>query len=471
MHARRILGVALIVCVVGLTSAARARPSAPAIVCQSLPDLSECAGTVVGCPLCHESTDPPTWNPFGASIQHALQGASFEQDLPRALMAVEGLDSDGDGVSNLEELEQGTQPGKPDALIAADSSGAPNPRYRLGQYDAAFAYRRVMTLYCGRSPRYDELQALAAGDDPRAMIHAALTECLRSDFWRKEQLPRLADKRIRPLRAIGSEAVATVAGFRLVVGDYQFDYRMWQFVLSNDRDMRELLTADYFVLQAEDGSLVQTWDTIEAPDLLALGGGQLVERGRRAGMITSQWFLAFNTMFSVLPRSTAAQAYRAYLGTDIAASEGLFPVAREPVDIDKKGVANPRCATCHSTLDPLAYAFMAYEGIELTIFLPFGAYNANRGRERLPGWDDAKQVPYLFGQPVKDLIQWAHVAAESDAFARNMAEVFFEHALGRKPELGDQPEFAQLWKSCRADGYSANRLIARLVDTLSFGAP
>jgi hypothetical protein len=466
-HPARALGVGF-ACLIA-ASTALAKPTAPAILCESFPDAPDCQGKVVGCAYCHESTDPPAWNAFGTSVKEALSG-SFEASLPEALMTIAERDSDADGVSNLEELQRGTLPGKADASMAPTLPEGENPRYALGKYDPAYAYRRVLTLYCGRSPSYDDVQALKAAD-PQAAIHEALKACLQSEFWLKTQLPRLADKRIKPLRSIGPEATIQIGGYKVVIGDYGFDYRLWQYVLSNDHDMRELLTADYFVLQAEDGTLVQTWDVIEKPDAKAFAGGQFIERERRAGMITTQWFLTFNTMFSALPRTAAAQAYRSYLGSDIAASEGLMPVAGEPVDIDQKGVAQPRCANCHSTLDPLAYAFMPYEGIQVSAELKFGAYRPERPKERVASWDDAKQKPYLFGEPVQDLIEWAHVAAESDAFARNMAEVFFEQALARKPEAADQAEFTALWRSCRDDGYSANKLIGRLVDTLSFGAP
>jgi hypothetical protein len=52
-----------------------------------------------------------------------------------------------------------------------------------------------------------------------------------------------------------------------------------------------------------------------------------------------------------------------------------------------------------------------------------------------------------------------------------MAEMFFEHALSREPGPGEQEAFLALWRSLPEDGYSANRLIHRLVDTRAFGAP
>lgn len=44
-------------------------------------------------------------------------------------------------------------------------------------------------------------------------------------------------------------------------------------------------------------------------------------------MNTTQWLLVMNTMYSFLPRSTAAQAYRAYLGLDISERESELPPA------------------------------------------------------------------------------------------------------------------------------------------------
>ena len=68
-------------------------------------------------------------------------------------------------------------------------------------------------------------------------------------------------------------------------------------------------------------------------------------------------------MFTSIPRTSAAQAYRAYLGYDISKMEGLQAVVDEPVDYDAKGVEAPDCAVCHRTLDPLTYPFSRYDGL------------------------------------------------------------------------------------------------------------
>jgi hypothetical protein len=305
----------------------------------------------------------------------------------------------------------------------------------------------------------------------RERLHAQLGSCLASPYWKGEGLARLADKRIRPLKAAGPDSNIMIAGLRLVIGDYNHDYRLWSYALTDDRDMRALLIAQYHVAADPDGTLREVKGILPKSDPNALAGGQLVPDERRAGMLTTQWFLAINTMFSPLPRTTAAQAYRSYLGADISSNEGLRPVAGEPLDIDNKGVAQPRCANCHSTLDPLSYAFAEYEGIQQTIDLQFGAYRPERLAERLPNWDASKQKSMLLNQPVANLVEWGKVAANSDEFKHNMAEMFFRHALGREPTAPDQADFQALWRALPGDGYSANKLLHRMIDSQSFGGP
>jgi hypothetical protein len=465
--------------ITSLPATSLAKPSAPALVCATYPGLPDCMGTLVACTSCHVTIDPPAWNAFGESLRKQRSDAEpFETWLPDALRAVEGRDADADGMANLDELVQGTQPGDASSKPAPadDATELFNPRYVLGDYDARFAYRRMAALYCGRSPSYEDMQAFSAApaDEQtlRKRLHAALSRCLESEYWQKTALPRLADPRIRPLYAAGPESqVMITAELRLVIGDYNYDYRLWRYVLSNDHDARELLTARYHVVEDPQGKLVERYGVIPQTVPDALTGGQPLAEEHRAGMLTTQWFLSINTMFSALPRTSAAHAYRSYLGADISMSEGLRPVAGEPVDVDGKGVAQERCAVCHSTLDPLSYAFASYEGIAAPNTVQFGSYRPERALEMIPAWDPAKQRSVLLGQEVASVVEWARVASESDQFLRNLAEMFFRHALGRMPLPAEQAEFVALWRSLPEHGYSANQLIHQLVDTLAFGRP
>jgi hypothetical protein len=457
-------------CACALASvAARALPIGPRAFCEVYADAPACRGAVVSCAQCHDG--PPNLNGYGGEVAAAFYTVDpsfdlsrYAQTLPAALAEIEGSDSDGDGAMNLEEIMLGTLPGDPRShWVAPVQEGTlPNPYFDVGVWDPNVAMKRVSSVFCGSSPTYEELVALRDTLDPRALVHEKLAACLDSDHWKNEALHRLADNRIRPLKVTGADG-------DVVLADYNWDYRLFSYVLTNDRDARDLLLADYHV--DEYGQVVSfvAREPFSLSGPLRIGTGQPVPANRRAGMITTQWFLVMNTMFSQLPRTTAAQAYRAYLGQDIAKGEGVHPVPGEPRDVDGKGVSQPACAACHATLDPLAYAFASYNGIELSNILalpfsnPLGAYNPLR----TPWGGDG----VLLDEPVADLLEWADRAANSDEFKRNLALMFFQVAVGRDPKPDDQDQFAALWRALPDDGYSANRLLHRIVDTDAFGVP
>lgn len=455
-----------------LPAGADAKPQAPELFCDYYSDTPECSATLITCDTCHVSTDPPSWNAFGTSLASQTAGRDFDSALFGALQAVEQEDADGDGISNLEEIVLGTNPGDERSLwIEPVAPEQGNPRWALGEYDVEFAMRRVTALYCGQSPTYEQLQGLRKLDDlaaQRAELHRALDECLASDWWTSVGVSELADPKIRPVRAVGIDTEVYFGNIRLVLGDYFWDYRLWRWVMTGDRDMRDLLTAQYHVEEDADGNLaVVEGDNIETPAGL-VAGGQPLDSEYRAGMLTTQWFLMANTMFSALPRTTAAQAYRAYLGADLSKQQGIRPVEGEPLDVDDKGVAEATCAGCHSTLDPLSYAFAYYTGIQ---FPSIGVYSETRPASMIEGWDELDYKSEVLGQPVESLVEWAAVAAESDEFKRAMTATLWAHAFGREPQPDEAIAFEEAWMALPDDGYSANALIHRIVDSHTFGAP
>ena len=137
--------------------------------------------------------------------------------------------------------------------------------------------------------------------------------------------------------------------------------------------------------------------------------------------------------------------------------------------MDQIGIDAPECAICHSTLDPLSYAFANYQGIAGD---NTGTFDPTR-ESRLLG--ETRQG-FLLDQPLGDssvhgVTEWASVAAQSEQFKRNLVDLFFEHAVDRPLHEDDLNEVRALMDFIEADGYSANRLIGRIVRTPAFGAP
>ncbi|NJK89499.1 MAG: hypothetical protein HC923_08925, partial [Myxococcales bacterium] len=251
---------------------------------------------------------------------------------------------------------------------------------------------------------------MAAAADPWAEVDRQLDACLDSEYWRGRDgvLWRIAHPKIRPLAAIKAGADAG----DIPLADYEDDYNLFAYAHSDDRDVRDVLLARYLV-ERIDGPETQYVQVQRNPfeDLGARGFlvAQFVDIPQRAGLLTTRWNLASNTMFTSVPRTTAAQAYRAFLGYDLSKLEGLFPVEGEPIDYDAKDVKRDECSICHSTLDPLTYPFAHYNGIGggNPGAIPYRNEPGRPARFVDVDGPEVASVPQggvLFGTPVQDLV-------------------------------------------------------------------
>ena len=444
-----------------LLPTAHARPEAPAAFCETYPDVPACVTGATACATCHSLAGPPIHNPYGADLALArTPDTDLADDLAQALLAVEDLDSDGDGPSNGDELRSGSEPG-------FDSSEAPecgqqtdfdNPWFDVGVYDPAFAYKRVMLDFCGRSPRYDEVQAFASAADPVDVSATTLDLCLQSPYW-QEVLEDLAVGVVQP---------AGPATDLNVLGNWAWDLRLFRYAMSGDRDAGLVMTATTFVIE-EDGQLVE----IDEPRGELEQYAQPLPAEHRYGLITTRYALAMRVMFTEVPRTLAAHTYRELLGLDIARSEGLFPIDEAdgaydwpaPLDVDDKSVWQEECAGCHATLDALSYPWARYNGIDLDGNTT-GIWLEDRATDILPTTDG-----YLFGEPVSGPEEWVDLAVNSDAFAENTVEMFWNHVFRRSPYACDQPEFEALWIGFRDQGRKVEDVLRALVLTDAYGVP
>lgn len=487
LHHTLLTGAGLVAALAALTTVG-AQPPAPALFCEAYPDVPACSSGEAACTTCH--TAVPALSAYGQDIsEHLLPGEerplhedSFAAGLGDALVAVEELDSDGDGTLNLDELELGTDPGdassapRDAACVDQDGDG-----WNLCGYDVMYAYKKVMIDFCGRSPTLDEREDfLALGGTAIQLqdaLHDVLDACLDSEHWRGRdgQVWNLANKKIGPLQAVKSG----LDSGPIPLADYDDDYAYFVWTQTDERDARLVLTGQSFVSASyQDGRTVYTeWDRSAREDYDARGDDryQAVRKEKRAGMVTHRWFLMVNTMFTAIPRTTAAQAYRSYLGYDIAALQGLYPVEDEPQDYDSKGVGAEDCAVCHSTLDPLSYPFSRYEGIGGGNASPY-SYGANR----LQGFTDVDgervadtpEAGMILGEPVEDLVAWASVAANSEAFRRATVRDYWRLLVGEDPRADEQAEFGALVQDFGTTyAYNVELMLHGLIDTEAYGAP
>lgn len=453
---------------------AQALQNGPVVFCQTYPDSPFCRAGVPACTMCHAAS-PPARNVFGMAVEGALlpgrprplSAADFIANLPGALHAVDSADSDGDTYNNADEIAAGTRPADPNSH--PDPGGCmselTNPFYGVCTYDRAFVYRRIVLDFCGHSPTFEERQAFGALSEAEQdeELDATLDRCLASEHWigPDGMLWRIAYQKIRPNAAFKSgENPGAIQG-----GDYNDDFNYFVYVSTGDRDVREMLTGQYYVTRSTGRPTRYTRvDTLPEHN---------VPMERRAGMLTQRWFLAYFVMFAPLARTAASQAYRAFLGLDIARLEGLYPVANEPVDYDQRGVTLQACSACHSTLDPLTYPFRDYEGLNS---MPYGSFSPNRPATQFPGVPGIQNMPEagaILGQRVANLREWATVASQSDPFAASIVRDYWRVLIGAPPDAANA-EYVELWRGLRdpdVDDYRVRAMLHRFIRTEAYGVP
>ena len=176
-----------------------AKPPGSMEFCKIYPNAHVCAASpMVNCTTCH--TVPPARNLFGEQVAanlapgaaRPLSDADYIAALPAALKAVEAMDADGDGISNLAELIAGSQPelssSRPTSAgcTPGQAKTAAAGRWNTCGYDPAHAYRKVTLDVCGRSPTRAETEAfrrlLPNESAWRGALSDRLDQCLRTPY-------------------------------------------------------------------------------------------------------------------------------------------------------------------------------------------------------------------------------------------------------------------------------------------------
>ncbi len=82
------------------------------------------------------------------------------------------------------------------------------------------------------------------------------------------------------------------------------------------------------------------------------------------------------------------------------------------------------------------------------------------------------EAGYLFGQPVANLVEWARVGANSDAFAIAAVTDYWKLLVGHPPTPAENAEFVTTWRRFKGThNYSVQRMLHDLIRTEAYGAP
>jgi hypothetical protein len=82
------------------------------------------------------------------------------------------------------------------------------------------------------------------------------------------------------------------------------------------------------------------------------------------------------------------------------------------------------------------------------------------------------ETGYLFGQKVNNIIEWAEVGANSDAFAIAAVTDYWKLLVGHPPTPEENAEFVSTWKRFKGTHqYRVQRMLHDLIRTEAYGAP
>jgi hypothetical protein len=86
--------------------------------------------------------------------------------------------------------------------------------------------------------------------------------------------------------------------------------------------------------------------------------------------------------------------------------------------------------------------------------------------------NEVPEAGFIFGQPVADLLEWAEVAANSEAFAKATVRDYWRIFVGHDPTPDEQGEFEQLAADfMNQHEYRVERMLHALIRTEAYGVP
>jgi hypothetical protein len=118
--------------------------------------------------------------------------------------------------------------------------------------------------------------------------------------------------------------------------------------------------------------------------------------------------------------------------------------------------ANPSCAACHSSMDPIGFGLENYDAA--------GAWREKDGNFDI---DNSGTLPD--GRSFKGASELKNILkGQSDAFAQNFTEKLLTYALGRGLERTDRATVGQISSAAARDNYKFSALVTSIVTSQPF---
>jgi hypothetical protein len=239
---------------------------------------------------------------------------------------------------------------------------------------------------------------------------------------------------------------------------------LFEYVARQDRDLAELLTADYTFLNERLAAFYGV-PGVKGEEMRRV---PLPPESHRAGVLThASLLISTSNPNRTSPVKRGLFVLENLLGREVPppppavpSLEDAKPAGREPKTLREQLAAHRRqraCAACHAHFDPIGLALENFDNV--------GRW---RERERFGGPIDPKSE-LLSGEKVAGAADLARaMAARKEVFYRCLTEKFLTYALGRGLEPADAVTVDRVTARLAAEEGKFSVLLAAVVDSPPF---
>jgi len=251
--------------------------------------------------------------------------------------------------------------------------------------------------------------------------------------------------------------------------------RLIEHVVMTDRPYSEIVTANYTFANGVAAAIWGLPYTGDGATWQKTSWQQAVEPRPAAGILSSsQLYFRYRSAGANYHRGRANEISRSLLCHDYLAADIIVDTSidlADPEVVANAVVANPSCAGCHQTLDPLGSflpAFRANIAVgNITEYPVPDMYRRNREQQWMT---TTKRPPGFFGVPATGIDGLGALIAADPRFARCAAQRFASYFTERDQESLPVAWISRLTEAFNASGLNAKALARAIVLSDEFRA-